>query len=216
MEKETNSDEIIIDLMKKIETLQNDVDDLKKQINPKKIETNKILTKEKILNLQKEDPYYDEAKWKFFYKPVIEELKKLEEIETVLEMGPYKAPFIENCDVLDYQDLSDSFASKVNKVIIHDCRKTPFPIEDKTYDLLIASQILEHLGYEGEQVEIFKEIARISKKAIIALPYKWIRPLARNHHMIDENVFDAWQGNFKHIHEKTNERIILRVYDFGD
>ena len=154
--------------------------------------------------------------WKYFYEPVIEELKKLGDIGSVLEIGPYKAPFVKNCDVIDRRDFSNFFSFKNPNVIVHDCSETPFPIEDKKYDLVIASQVLEHLGYEGEQVKILKEISRICNRAIISLPYKWIRPLQRNHHMIDENVFDAWQGEFEPIYELTNRRIILRIYDFSE
>ena len=38
---------------------------------------------------------------------------------------------------------------------------------DKKYDLVIASQVLEHLGIRGQQVKVFDEIERISHKAII-------------------------------------------------
>lgn len=174
----------------------------------------RFLTKQDILSIN--DPYYTEHRWDTCYEDVITELKKLPDVTAVLEMGPYKAPFVENSDVMDQLDFSEYFPFKINKVIQHDCTKLPYPIKDKEYDLVIASQVLEHLGYFGEQVDIFKEISRISKKAIIGLPYKWHMPFDRTHHMIDEEVFDAWQGEFNHIYEKKNKTAIIRIFDFGD
>lgn len=54
---------------------------------------------------------------------------------------------------------------------LHDATITPCPIEDKAYDLLIALQVWEHL--EGKQQDVFKEVMRVSKMAILSFPYKW-------------------------------------------
>lgn len=200
-----------------------EIDELKKEINNlnNKIEyfnksnsnlSKNFLKKEDIIKI--DDPYYDELRWDIYYEEMINELKNFKNIDSVLEIGPYKAPFIENSDVIDRIDFSEYFPHKVNEVIVHDCTKLPYPIPDKKYDLVIASQVLEHLGYEGEQVEIIKEIARISKKAIIGLPYKWYRPFDRSHHMIDERVFDDWQGEFDYIYQIKSDMTILRIYDF--
>lgn len=205
---------------------ENNPNELKKILNDNMYDNNengvnelsqlpkRYLTLEDTLNI--DDKYYNRRRWNVYYEDMINELKKFSNINTVLEMGPYKAPFIENSDIIDKKDYSEYFPFKINKVIIHNCSIVPYPIEDKKYDLVIASQVLEHLGYTGQQVDIFKELARISKKAIISLPYKWFRPLMRGHHMIDENVFDVWQGEFDHVYEKITEFTITRVYDFGD
>ena len=173
----------------------------------------RLLTKKEVLAFE-DDKYYDELRWDMYYQEMIEELLKLRDVKKILELGPYKAPFVEGSDVIDIEDYSEFFPLEINKVIIHDCRKIPFPIKDKEYDLLIACQSVEHLGVYGEQVEIFKEFARISKKAIISLPYKWHRPFARDHHMIDERVFNDWQGEFKHYYERKSKDTILRIYNF--
>ncbi len=206
----------IDNLNEEIETLKNEIESFKEILDEKnkKYPPKRYLTLNDILSIG--EKYYDEARWNIYYVEMIEELKKMENIGSVLEIGPYKAPFIEGCDVIDKVDLSKDFPIHVNKVLVHDCRFVPYPIEDKKYDLVIASQVLEHLGFYGEQQKIFKEIARISKRAIIGLPYKWNRPLARDHHMIDETVFDAWQGEFKPVYERKSKWTILRIYEFGD
>ena len=215
------SDSDIEKLMKKIEMLENQVSDLNGELETYKKSENKdlpgrFLTKEEVLTFQPNDPYYNENRWDHYYQEMVDELSKFKNINSILEMGPYKAPLVENSDVIDIQNFSSHFPFKCNNVIVHDCMETPYPIEDKKYDLVIACQVLEHLGYRGEQVDIFKEIARISKKAIISLPYKWHAPLARNHHRIDEDVFDAWTKGFDYEYETTSQWTILRVYDFGE
>lgn len=203
-----------------IKSMQKDIGELKTILNDdsnNSVETlnnHRLLTLNEVLNI--EDKYYDINRWDTYYEDIIDILKKFPNFGSVLELGPYKAPFVENSDIIDYQNHSEYFPLSANKVILHDCSRIPYPIADKEYDLVIASQVLEHLGVFGQQVDVFKELARISKMAIIGLPYKWFRPFDRTHHMIDEEVFDAWQGEFNHIFERKTQYTIIRVYDFGD
>ena len=207
------------EILDKIKSLEDEVAILKNSII--NTESHKYLTLDDVLSIEG-DAYYDENRWNIFYAPLIEELKKLSDFDSVLEIGPYKAPIIENSDVIDISDFSGNFPLNINNVIIHDCSKIPYPIEDKKYDLVIASQCLEHFGYFGEQVNVFKELARISNKAIVALPYNWFQPLNISHHRIDEKVFDVWQGEYQPISEVITDseinthRIIIRSYDFSD
>ena len=215
------------DICAKIKKLEDELDELKNLLNENidndhseneaavlSESSGRFLTLEDILGIG--EKYYDESRWNTYYQEIIDLLESFSDIGSVLEMGPYKAPFVENCDVIDKVDYSEFFPLKANEVIIHDCSVFPYPIEDKKYDLVIASQVFEHIGYFGEQIDAFKELARISKRAIIALPYKWHRPLHRSHHMIDENVFDAWQGDFVPVYENIAEYTITRIYDFGE
>lgn len=109
---------------------------------------------------------------------------------------------------------AEDYVIEINKFIKHNCAKVPFPIEDKKYDLVIACQVLEHLGIRGEQCKIFDELERISSKAIITLPYKWFSPYARDHHMIDKEVIAYWAGNRKPVYELITSNRILQIYEF--
>lgn len=178
-----------------------------------------FLNKEHIIELSKTDDYYAEGRWEHFEEVLnyIKLIDSLNEIGNVLEIGPYRTPFIIDCDVMDIKAHEIPF--KINKFIKHDCSKTPFPIEDKAYDLVIASQVLEHLGIYGEQKEVFNEIERISNMAVITLPYDWNVPNFRHHHRIDESVFDSWASKrpyvFQEIHgSQKDRRRILRIYKF--
>lgn len=174
----------------------------------------RLLTKEifeeKIL---KKDDYY-KGRW-IYMEEIIEQVSKMDNINTVLELGPYKSPLVRGEDVMDlYTKASEDYPYPIGNFIQHDCSQVPYPIEDKKYDLIIACQVLEHFGIKGEQVEVFNEFERISKKVIISLPYKWFRPQNRDHHMIDEKVIDFWAGNRKPSYEQIEGTRILRIYEF--
>lgn len=177
-----------------------------------------IITEEIFNEVKEKDSYY-ESRWKYFSE-VIEQMNKLEDIHTVLEFGPFKLPFVKGEDIIDYTDeFVDDYPFEIGKFMIHDCSQFPLPVEDNAYDLVIACQVLEHFGTSGEQVEFFNELERITRIAIVSLPYKWFRPNTRDHHMIDKNVIKTWSGNRKPVFEMiTGEKDItlriLQVYDF--
>jgi hypothetical protein len=170
----------------------------------------KFITKEAIDSLN--DDYY---KNRYGYlKEVIGHIKIMDNVHATLELGPYKTPLVEGGDVIDIRDAYlDDYPIKIGKFYKHDCSLIPYPLKDKQYDLVIACQVLEHLG--KNQKEVFKELSRISKKAIITLPYKWNRP-CDPHHMIDEKIIDNWANSFKPVFEKIFENRILRIYDFDN
>ncbi len=178
----------------------------------------RIITKDIFEEVRKKDPYY-EGRWNYISK-IIAQLMKLDDVNSVLEFGPYKLPYVRGSDIIDETDeCKDEYPIEIGNFIEYDCSLFPLPIEDKSYDLVIACQVIEHLGIEGQQAKFFNEMERISKKAIISLPYKWFRPFFRDHHMIDENVITYWSNNRKPIFELiTGENLrnlrIIQIYDF--
>lgn len=177
----------------------------------------RIITKEIFDKVSSQDSYY-RNRWEYFNE-IIEHLHTLDDVNTVLEFGPYKLPFVEGSDIIDQYDKNlKYYPIDINNFIVHNCKKLPLPIEDKAYDLVIACQVLEHFGIFGEQVEIFNELERISKRAIISLPYLWFKPDERDHHMIDEEMISFWSSNRKPVYKmisgfQTTQRILL-IYDF--
>lgn len=161
---------------------------------------------------------YYEGRWEY-YNEIINQLNEMDDINSVLEIGPYKLPFVKESDIIDYSDeFVDSFPFEVGEFIVHDCTQFPLPIEDKKYDLVLACQVIEHLGIFGEQIELFNELERISNKALISLPFHWYRARHRDHHMIDRRMIDIWAGGrrptFEFISGKRNEQRILQLYEF--
>jgi len=170
-----------------------------------------LITVQEIENIN--DKYYKNRDLTY-YQEIINLIKVLENIDTTLELGPCKSPLVIGGDVVDITDeyLKD-YPIKIGNFYKHDCSIVPFPFEEKKYDLVIACQVLEHLG--TNQSEIFKELARISKMAIISLPYKWNKP-CDVHHMIDEKIIDNWANGLKPIFQQLAKYRLIRIYNFED
>ena len=169
------------------------------------------LTEKEYQELCLSDKYWV-GRWDYFSK-VIEIVKELN-VKTVLELGAYKQTLVKDCDVMDknpnYQNVTYHW----------NATKTPFPIEDKKYDLFIALQVWEHL-YEnnkevtgGRQKESFAEVMRISRYAILSFPYKWNVP-NNVHDAIDEAVINEWTLGVKPIKTFLVGKRIIYLFDFG-
>ena len=176
----------------------------------------RVLTKDKFEEVLKIDKYY-KGRWDY-HSEVINEIVKLDDVNTILELGPRRCPLVENEDVIDISDrYVVDYPIEINDFFTHNCQKVPYPV-DKKYDLVIACQVLEHLGLRGEQRDIFDELERICKKAIITLPYKWHKPYNRDHHMIDKEVIAWWANGREPVYEKISEQRnhdrILQIYEF--
>lgn len=181
----------------------------------------KFLTKDDVKRVQQQSDYcnqYYTGRWDYLNE-LIEEIKKMDGVEKTLELGPFRTPLVVGGDVMDVEKSNlDFYPIKIGKFFHRDGSNLPYPIEDNYYDLIIASQVLEHLGIYGEQKNVFDEFKRISKKAIISLPYKWFAPDERDHHMIDEKVIRHWTNNYKPSFEVIkgvgDRKRIISVYDF--
>lgn len=178
------------------------------------------LTRERYLEKIEtiDDIYWDsssDGRWIYLIH-VIEELKKLTP-KTVLELGSYK---INLTNVSDNMDINPDFIdidNANNKQFIQDASILPWDIADKYYDVFIGLQVFEHLG--ENQSDIFKEVMRISKHAIISLPYLWDKPDDPMHHMIDDEKIKMWTNNVlpeKIIYIKTpgSRKRVIYFFEF--
>lgn len=141
---------------------------------------------------QIDDIYWSETfngRW-VYISEIITELKKLKP-KTILELGSYKVNLTnisDNMDLnLEYIDLDNIN----NKKFIQNATNTPWNIEDKYYDVFIGLQVFEHFE-DNKQSEVFDEIVRTSKNAILSFPYLWNKPEDKMHHMIDFNKINEW------------------------
>lgn len=172
----------------------------------------------KLMNKSEENYKYYKGRWEYFGE-LINEIKKMGDIGKTLELGPYKTPVVVGGDIIDISAAYiNEYPIAYGKFIKHNCRLVPYPVKDKEYDLIIASQVLEHLGIYGEQRDIFEEFKRISNRAIITLPFEWFAPKSRDHHMITKKVITYWTGDYKpSVEIVTGDEFkrILLVYDFN-
>lgn len=121
-------------------------------------------------------------------------------LTSALELGPHLRPVIVGADVMDLRAQPDLRAE--GRIIVHDARKTPWPIGDKQYDLFVGLQVFEHLS--GAQREAFLEVRRVARHAIISLPIDWEMDDPRNcHHRISQERALSW------FHPVTPTRVEL-------
>jgi Methyltransferase domain len=137
---------------------------------------------------------YYVGRWEYF-KVVIDIVNRLKP-QSVLELGPGQHTIVKRCDVM-LKPEDDAWGRPVNpigKVILHNATEKPWPVADKQYDLFIALQVWEHL--DNKQSRAFREVMRVSRAAILSLPYLWdVPPDSRNypaHHQIDEELIGDW------------------------
>ena len=144
----------------------------------------RTITKQELEEASKLDSYYD-GRWPYFEKVI--EIVEREKPRYVLELGPYKMPIVKDSDIMDMKQNVE------NLTYLHDATQTPWPIEDKKYDMFIALQVWEHL--EGKEREAFEQVMRVSKSAILSFPYMWNCPQEPSHHMIDARKIAEWTLN---------------------
>jgi len=149
------------------------------------------------------DEYWNksfEGRW-VYMEPVIKELEIMSP-ESAIELGSYKISLMSFSDNMGLDEKYFDPNNLNNNNYVFDARTTPWPIEDKQYDVFVALQVLEHLS--PNQSDVFREIKRISKKCILTLPYLWNAPGDRNHHNITDEIINGWTNQ-----EKPYKRIVL-------
>ena len=161
------------------------------------------ITIDTIRQIQKKDKYYINRQ-KYLGKVIhmVNNLMEKKQINSVLELGPYKLPIVDGSDIMDKDPQLDNIKHH------WDAEITPWPIKDKQYDLFIALQVFEHLG--NKQIQAFKEVMRISKMAIISLPYKWTRSDNMNIN-IDHDIISRWTLGIKPVYKE----VITEDFDVG-
>ena len=159
-------------------------------LNIKYLNKRELIKKVKLVN----DIYWEKTyngRWGYI-SHVISELRKIKP-KTILELGSYKINLTNNSDNMDINEDYIDIDNTNNKKYIQDGSTLPWDIEDKYYDVFIGLQVFEHLG--DNQSDIFKEVMRVSKNAIISLPYLWDKPEDKMHHMIDDEKIKEWTNN---------------------
>jgi methyltransferase family protein len=120
---------------------------------------------------------------------IAEQLIRERGLTTALELGPYLRSMIVGADIVDVREQPDRVAE--GRTIIHDATHLPWPVPDRAYDLFVALQVFEHLG--THQAEVFREVRRVARHAILSLPIDWVMANPANcHHGLTEERVLAW------------------------
>ncbi|MCL2499490.1 MAG: hypothetical protein FWE90_04040 [Defluviitaleaceae bacterium] len=160
--------------------------------------------------------YQYTTRWDY-YSEVVELLESFNDVGPILELGPSDLAISSTCDVM-VKPLAILILphNTSGKIIEHDATSTPWPIDNKEYDVFVSLQVWEHLG--NAQVNAFKEVIRVSKRAILSFPYKWKCAPDNCHYMIDESKISEWtcgvQPAKKIIVPGNNSTKIIYYYEF--
>lgn len=159
----------------------------------------KYITVDDYIDLVIKNPYW-KHRWAYLTEAVtLAKQCSLKDSNEVLELGAYQAPIVVNADLMDLSD-------KGNPKYHQDATKVPWEIPDKKYTLFIALQVWEHLG--DKQKEVFVEVMRVAKYAILSFPLNWNCP-GDCHHGITEEVISEWTLFMEPIKKvKVGSRII--------
>jgi hypothetical protein len=148
-----------------------------------------------LLNSDFKDYYV--GRWEY-YKVVTEIVHHLNP-NSVLELGPGQHTIVKGSDIMVKPE-EDSWGKPINEVgqvFVYNATEKAWPISDKKYDLFIALQVWEHLS--NKQCRAFREVMRISKKAVLSFPFMWDCPKNDanypEHHHIDEALIADWTLN---------------------
>ena len=115
-----------------------------------------------------------DTRWDY-HNRVVEIIKAtgIDDSNKVLEMGTMGVSCVKGSDTIDYAERWD-FEGK-NPTYIHDARLTPWPIENKKYDIFVALRVFQHLV--PSQPQAVKESFRIAKKIVLVIPEKYENPI---------------------------------------
>lgn len=141
------------------------------------------------------DTYWSDTlhiRWGYM-KHVVDELTAIAP-ETALELGTNGISLMDFSDCMDMDKSFIDPENAANKVFVLDATHTPWPIADKQYDVFVALQVMEHLS--PAQSQVFSEIQRISRYAIISVPYRWNAPNNPSHHNIGDEMIRKWTNHY--------------------
>lgn len=169
------------------------------------------ITKQDFLDLVEVDEHYTGDEWDHYFKQVCEILHglNLDEAKT-LEVGPYKMPYLKNSMIMDPFDFN-----LPNKRVSHQAEKTPWPFEDNSLDLIIATAVWEHL-FSNERMA-FREAIRLADFMIWLVPFRWDEADCRFHNNVDFPKIAEWTLGCTPIESKVLGvhpwRVYLALYD---
>ena len=165
----------------------------------------KLLTENDLNEISLINPYWID-RWSYISKVV--NMLKEESFKTVLELGPNKLPVVIEADIMAIKYEVE------NQKYVHDATVVPWPIRDKSYDIFISLQVWEHLG--KRQQEAFREVKRISKKAILSFPLRWDCPEDPVHHMITEKRILSWTCFTEPVKKEYTDNRLVCLYEFEE
>lgn len=151
-----------------------------------KIYLNKKIFLEKIHLLKEkfqDSGHWDDSRWS--YHAFASLVAQIIEPSRVLELGTMGVKICSHSDEMDFPVAK--FWPVDNPKYLHNAKLTPWPIEDKSYDLFIALRVFHHLA--PDQEKCFKEMKRVAKNIILTLPIEYGHTSASRVVGIDDFIY---------------------------
>jgi len=130
-----------------------------------------------------------ELRWRYHGQAIeIAKTLGIDSPERVLEIGTMGISLVNDSHTLDYAE-KWNFPGK-HPTYLHDARQIPWPIPDKSYDLVVALRVFQHLT--PVQQACFLEAKRVAKRVLLVCPETYERqqnPCSRG---ISANEFLQW------------------------
>jgi hypothetical protein len=141
-----------------------------------------FLTKQQYDEALAKNKYW-QGRWEYLSKAV--EILQTFNTTNILEIG---------CNGLQLCDHSDTMSNRPadNSTYTYDITQVPWPVNNNSYDVLIALQVWEHL--QGCQSQAFSEARSVARNIVLSLPYMWNSPKDLTHHQIDLQQIISWTG----------------------
>jgi hypothetical protein len=152
------------------------------------------------------DQYYKNTRWNY-YQTAIQLIHQLnpQEPTQVLELGSRKFSLVKNCHTME-------ISNEYHPTFLYDATQTPWPIQNKQYQVFIALQVFEHLN--NSQPQVFQEISRISNFAILSFPYLWNCPKDPTHHNISQEKISHWTNQHKPQESTLVHNRLVQLFRF--
>jgi len=156
------------------------------------------------------DSYYNERKDFKYYKKVKEVLNSLH-FSSIIDVGCRKSPMMAGLGdnvykaMLDIQEIPPM--DDIHMIQADFYKWKP----DRTYDVALCLQVLEHLDKPKEFAE---KLLEVGKTVVISVPYKWKKGSCKYHTQdpVDKSKIKGWLGrepDEQHVvKDKDRERII--------
>ena len=135
-------------------------------------------------------PYY-RNRWGYTSVALAEAARIIRDrdVRTALELGAPVKPILVGARVMDNKVRPE--LDPYVEITVHNAIRTPWPFDDKQFDLFIALQVFEHLG--SFQPAVFREVRRVARHAVLSLPIEWeMADPSDPHHRISDVTVRSW------------------------